>query len=176
MGRYVWYAEGEAHKPFLRRLFRFIDSGGMAGPREAGAGKRGSKGWQLDPRKRKKIEDAAIKETICFYTDLGYTIKDRQDEHVGWDLEAKQGGSVLKLEVKGISSGEMNCELSANEFAHLKKHRKDYRICIVVNALEKYRSLSVYTYVPETRQWEHHQSGAPLIIEPVWVQTARLTA
>jgi hypothetical protein len=83
---------------------------------------------------------------------------------------------VLKLEVKGISSGEVNCELSANEFAHLKKHTKDYRICIVVNALEKYRSLSVYTYVPETRQWEHHQSGTPLIIEPFWVQTARLTA
>jgi hypothetical protein len=102
MGRYVWYAEGEARKPFLKRLLRFIDSGGKAGPWKAGARKGSGKGWQLDPRKRKKIEDAAIDETIRFYAGLGYAIKDRQDEHVGWDLEAEQGGRVLKLEVKGV--------------------------------------------------------------------------
>jgi hypothetical protein len=98
----------------------------------------------------------------------------RQNEHVGWDLEAEYNGTLLKLEVKGIAANQTVCELSANEFSSMKKYRKDYRICIVTNALKKRPTLSIYRYVPETKLWEHHADGTLLAIKPVWVQTARL--
>lgn len=171
MGRYVWYAEGKEHKPFVKRLFSFIDSGGKGSPKKKNGG--GGGGWQLDPRKRKKIEQAAIRETMRYFTDMGYTIRDRQNEHVGWDLEATRDGRLLRLEVKGIAGSALSCELSRNEYAHMKKHRTEYRVCVVRNALEDKRLLSVYRYVPERKQWID-QNDSPLVVEPIRVEVARL--
>ena len=124
----------------------------------------------FDPRERKKIEEAAIREVSQYYGELGYDIRDRQKHCVGWDLEADLNGTALLLEVKGTSSTSVNVELTSNEFSQMKKNRtKGYRICIVSDALGKKPSLSIYRFVPETKQWEHHETGAALVIEPVVV-------
>ncbi len=82
--------------------------------------------------------------------------------------------SVIYLEIKALAGGEVGVELTANEFKHMKKHRNRYRVCIVTNALTKKPTLSIYGYVPESKRWEHHETGALIHIDPVWVQTARL--
>lgn len=161
----------EAHEPFLRRLFSFINSGGKGSIRKAKGGGKG--GWQLDPRKRKRIEEAAVRETIRYFGGIGYTIHDRQNEHVGWDLEAVKDGRLLRLEVKGLAGNILSCELSANEYAHMKKHRLEYRVCIVKDALGANRTLSVYRYVADRKRWID-QNDSPLIVDSVWVQVARL--
>ena len=175
MGRYVWYAEGEHHKQFLEELFDFINSGGKATARKPGGKKGGGAGWQIDPRRRKRIEEAAVREVMRYYRkELNYDVKDRQNEHCGWDLEAIKDGIVLHLEVKGVAGSEVSVELTANEYKWMKKNRSSYRVCIVTNALSKTPTLSIYGYVAGSKQWEHHEDGSPIKIEPVWVQTARL--
>jgi hypothetical protein len=177
MGRYVWYAEGAQHTAFLKELFDFIRLGGKASqkaPRTKKGG--GGQGWQTDPRRRKLIEEAAVREVMRYYLKLGYCIDDRQDEHCGWDLVAHEDGRVLYLEVKGVAGSEIAVDLTANEYKQMKKHRDLYRVCIVTNALLKKPTLSIYGYVAGSGQWEHHEDGSPIQVEPVWVQTARLHA
>jgi hypothetical protein len=69
MGRYVWYADGAQHKPFLKQLFDFIKSGGKAGRKDPGANNGGGRGWQIDPRRRKRIEEAAVYEVMRYYRE-----------------------------------------------------------------------------------------------------------
>jgi hypothetical protein len=173
MGRYVWYAEGTQHRPFLNELFKFIGSGGKAGKKiRPTKGGGGGQGWQADPRQRKKIEGAAIREVMRYYTDLHYKIRDRQDDKCGWDLEAKNNETVLHLEVKGVAGPGIAAELTANEYKWMKKNQDSYRVCIVTNALSMKPTLSIYAYVAGSKQWEHHEHGTPLHIEPV--RAARL--
>lgn len=177
MGRYVWYAEGKKHKQFLEELFEFIGSGGRSKPKNLPRRSQGAHGWQVDPRRRKQIEAAAIREVMRYYgKELKYEVKDRQDEHCGWDLEATKDGVVLHLEVKGIAGTDVAVELTANEFKWMNKKRNSYRVCIVTDALSKRPKLSIYGYVSGAKRWEHHEDGSPIHIEPVWVRTARLHA
>jgi Domain of unknown function (DUF3883) len=177
MGRYVWYAEGAQHAEFLEQLFDFIRSGGKSNQNGAMRAGRGGQGWQTDPRRRKRIEEAAVREVMRYYgKDLRYEVTDRQTEHCGWDLEATKNGTVLQLEVKGVAGGEVAVELTANEYRWMKKNRGSYRVCIVTDALLKKPRLSIYGYVAGSKRWEHHEDGTPLRVEPVWVQTARLHA
>jgi len=175
MGRYVWYAEGERHMQFLERLFEFIQADGKLRVNKPNAKQHGGHGWQIDPRQRKRIEEAAVREVMRYYAnELQYDVEDRQNEHCGWDLEATKDGVVLHLEVKGIAGDEVAVELSANEYKWMKKKRSSYRVCIVTNALSKTPRLSIYAYVAGSKQWEHHEDGSPIQIESVWVQTAYL--
>ena len=174
-GRYVWYAEGEQHKQFLEDLFEFIKAGGRSKPKNSVRNSKGGHGWQVDPRRRKQIETAAIRCVMNYYgKELQYEVKDRQDEKCGWDLEASKDGIVLHLEVKGVAGSGIAVELTANEFKWMKKNRATYRVCIVTDALSKTPTLSIYGYVAGSKRWEHHKDGSAIKVEPVWVQTARL--
>ena len=66
----------------------------------------------------------------------GYEISDVSKANKGWDLEAVRGNERLKIEVKGCSGSIASAELTPKEYHHARKHR-DYRICIVTNALLK---------------------------------------
>lgn len=175
MGRYVWYPEGEQHRHFRRELLGFIRSDGTPRVENANRKPHGGHGWQVDPRRRKQIEAAAVREVMRYYgKELKYDVRDRQDDHCGWDLEAARDGVVLHLEVKGVAGTDVAVELTANEYKWMKKNRNSYRVCIVTKALSRTPVLSIYGYVPGSKRWEHHEDGSPIQIEPVWVQTARL--
>jgi hypothetical protein len=88
--------------------------------------------YQPDPRKRIAVEDAAVQETIRHFTASGFTIRDRQSENVGWDLEAVKDSEVILLEVKGLSGPSINVELTPNEYFHMRSHSQNYVICVVV--------------------------------------------
>lgn len=175
MGRYVWYAEDSRYRPFLQRLFAFIESGGKLPRRKLV--KRSNRAWQVDPRKRKKVEDAAIREVIRYYGTLGYKIKDRQSDNAGWDLEAEKDGVTLLLEVKGLSGPDISVELTANEYAQMTsaKYRSSYRICIVTNALNRHLDLSIFSYSVDFKLWMHHAEDKALTVEPRTVEMARLS-
>ncbi|MGA8027898.1 MAG: DUF3883 domain-containing protein [Bryobacteraceae bacterium] len=175
MGRYVWYAEGTQHEPFLKKLFDLIGSNGKTVQKTPGSKPGAGAGWQIDPRRRKRIEETAVREVMRYYrAGLGYEIKDRQNEHCGWDFQAIKDGTELYLEVKGIAGHEISVELSANEYKHMKKHRSKYRVCIVTGALSKSPTLSIYGYVTGSKRWEHHEDGTPIRVKSVSVETARL--
>jgi Domain of unknown function (DUF3883) len=119
--------------------------------------------YQPDPRIRAAVEDAAVQETIRHFTALGFTIRDRQSENVGWDLEAVKSSEVILLEVKGLSGPSINIELTPNEYFHMKGRSQSYAICVVVNALAVRPSLSVFRLAHETGDWRD-EKGRPLSV------------
>ncbi len=66
---------------------------------------------------------------------------------------------VLYLEVKGVAGDEIDVELTANEYKHMKKHRRMYRVCICDECLSKTPTLSIYGCVTGSKRWEHHEDG-----------------
>ena len=90
---------------------------------------------QVDPEKRKKVEDNAINETTKFYEKLGYSVNSVESDNKGWDLEVSLGNKMFKVEVKGLSGSEIIFELTPNEYDKMKKFKEDYIICVLTNAL-----------------------------------------
>jgi len=129
--------------------------------------------YQPDPRKRIEVEDAAVQETIRHFAALGFVIRDRQSENVGWDLEAVKGSEVILLEVKGLSGSSMNVELTPNEYFHMKSRRQNYAVCIVVNALEARPCLSIFRFAQDTGNWRAEDGRSLSVTECIG---ARLSA
>jgi hypothetical protein len=121
--------------------------------------------YQPDPRKRIAVEEAAVQETIRHFTALGFTIRDRQSENVGWDLEAVNGSEVILLEVKGLSGPSINVELTPNEYFHMRSHSQNHAICVVVNALAARPSLSVFRLAQETGDWRDDEGRSLSVTE-----------
>lgn len=118
----------------------------------------------IDPFRKKKIEERAIQLTISHYERMGYQINSVEKDNVGWDLEAVQEGILLKLEVKGLSQGDLQVELTPNEYDKMNKHKNSYRICIVTNTLSK-PCLSVFSYSPDHDSWKDAKGVSLKIVE-----------
>lgn len=143
----VWYGHEYYNKKFIAEVKAYLEN-----PDKYITGKTGKRinhpRWQVDAEKRKQVELAAMEVTADYFTNLGYDVKDVHQQNVGWDMEASKGNQHLLLEVKGLSGQQLTVELSANEYAHSKKHKSNYRICIVNNALDKEkRELFVFANV-----------------------------
>jgi hypothetical protein len=57
------------------------------------------------------------------------------DKKLGWNIEARLDGPLLRVEVKGTCSQTSAVELTPNEYEMLKKHKDSYRLCIVIDVL-----------------------------------------
>jgi len=110
--------------------------------------KGGRRPRQPDPEKRALVELAAVKCVLAHYA--GYELEDRQCDYVGWDFEAMKNGEKLFLEVKGVSGSALCVELTPNEYQKMQQNPSQYRVCVVVSALEEDRILHVLRYVPKT--------------------------
>jgi len=108
---------------------------------------------QLDPLKRLKVEENAIKIVTKHYKKLGYDICSVEKDNVGWDLTATNERAVLKLEVKGLSGNLLSTEITSNEYKNLKADKKNYRLCIVTETLGKKPKLKIFAYSEDTKAW-----------------------
>lgn len=102
MGRSnVWYA----HKMigFQKQVLAFIHDGKKPNQEKTTIGRKGGSPRQPDPEKRIKVEVAAVKYVIDYFTKLGYLVDSKEKDNVGWDLEATSGQIFLRIEVKGLS-------------------------------------------------------------------------
>lgn len=68
-----------------------------------------------DPQTKQKIEKAAIDAVTSFYKKQGFTVTDRQNDNVGYDLFIQKEKTILKIEVKGTASTEQRFFISRNE-------------------------------------------------------------
>ena len=105
-----------------------------------GTKKRGNK--KPDILRRQAVEIAAIDFVWNYFeTALGYSMDDRQEDDLGYDLAATLGEETLCIEVKGRSGSEITADFSANEYRAILSAEKgkfedgQYRICIVSDAL-----------------------------------------
>jgi hypothetical protein len=80
-------------------------------------------GRSVDPIRRKRVEEHAVKLARARYEDAGWTVKDvsrYNDETYGtpYDLRCSKGESVRHVEVKGTSGSGETVRVSANERHH----------------------------------------------------------
>ena len=100
--------------------------------------KRGDGGHEPDPQRKTKVEQSAIDLTTRHFEKLNYVIESVEGDNVGWDLDAvhSQTGTLLRLEVKGLSGAGVNVEMTPNEYKMMKKHKQTYRVCVGTNCLK----------------------------------------
>ncbi|MFZ3214283.1 MAG: hypothetical protein WA188_22480 [Terriglobales bacterium] len=119
MGRYLWYAEGPSNAAFRQKVQRYIAADGdisVIGE----DGKKNKKPTtpgsprQQDINKKQRIERIAMDLTSRHFGSLKYNIVPIYKDNLGWDLDAvhRYTGVRLKLEVKGLSGGEVRVEMT----------------------------------------------------------------
>lgn len=160
MGRAnIWYADSPASAPVLRRVQSFIGGKRLVAP--SGGGKRG----EQDQERKVAVEKAAVRVACDHFESLGYTVTSVEKDNLGWDLEARAGKSTLRIEVKGLSGNAFAVELTPNEFSVFSSKAADYRLAVVVSALDN-PALSICRYSAETGSWVvDGSSGSHLEIE-----------
>jgi hypothetical protein len=119
------------YRPLLTKLLRFIE----ATQNDADALKRESSSTGFpDTETRRKAEKAAVDFVTNHYRKNGYVVSSRESEHVGFDLEARRGKAILRIEVKGTAGAVPYAYVTANERnAALGDHDSTWLMCMVTD-------------------------------------------
>lgn len=118
---------------------------------------------QTNVFKKQQVEIAAVEATIKYFENLGYIVVSKEQDNVGWDLEATNISETLLLEVKGLSGNIMSIELTPNEYKNSKEKKSKYRLCIVTSALAK-PNLEIFSFDDNSICWRN-QLNEKLVIE-----------
>lgn len=157
----VWYSDDQnLHSAFRQSVLEYVQTRELPRrkPDESDLPPR-----QPDPLLRARVEQAAISTTTDYYRRLSYIVDSKEQDNVGWDLEAVRDRTKLLLEVKGLSGSHLVIELTPNEYAKMQEHRDSYRICVVTNALTA-PQLAIFSFSRDTGRWEDQDRGRPLHI------------
>lgn len=140
----VWYGESELGEALVKQVEDLIN----------GKPKRLKikRNRATDAEHKAKVEKSAIELVWKYYEDLGYDLRSVERDNVGWDIEASQNKTKLKIEVKGLTGKIPNIELSPNEYLAFSENNRFYRLAIVTEALT-YPSLHVCHYSQEKQCW-----------------------
>ncbi|MFM8551886.1 MAG: protein NO VEIN domain-containing protein [Nitrospiraceae bacterium] len=88
-----------------------------------------------------------------------------EKDNLGWDLKAKSGKTLLRIEVKGLSGDAFLVELTPNEFNAFSEMSAGYRLAVVTSALSS-PELYVCRYSKEKKSWViDNRAGRSLQIE-----------
>lgn len=123
----VWYADSTKGKAFKKVVQAFIETGALP---------RRPKKKSSDPARNKRVEDAAIDFCTSHFSALGYLVESVEHLDKGWDLEARAGKSMLRIEVKGRSGPQEVIELTPNEYRVFLMQLPSYRLAVVTLALK----------------------------------------
>ena len=166
----VWYPSEHLNNPrvrdFVKKLRAYIDKnqkskGSVLG--ELSKDVKSGKGGKPNHERNIQVEKAAIEAATKYYQEKGYSVTSVEPDKLGWDLEAIKNGRVLYVEVKGLSGSLIDFELTPNEYRRLKENFKQYRVCVVCEALSKGRI--VYELKPSSkgRTWKLSSFGEPMV-------------
>ena len=166
------------------RVLAFIEQYDTRSP-PSSPGKRPR--WRAQDQKRKRrIEKAAVKHVCKHFgtgrKGLGYRIKSREGDSVGYDLLMTKGDITLCVEVKGRSGNEVVADFSRNESQVITEHQGgrfadgDYRVCIVTDALNEYgqRLLHHFSWWQEKKAWIEVDGSRTLHFRPSGATIASL--
>ena len=124
-----------------------------------------------DPEHNSKVEKAAITLVWKHYEDLGYDLVSVEKDNIGWDLEASQNKTKLRIEVKGLSGNIPSIGLSPNEYKAWSEGHHFYRLAIVTTALTS-PNLHICRYSFEEEKWQvsSHDGASLDVVEKVAAQ------
>jgi len=145
----VWYPVQNERRPevkaFNNRLRAYIKKATGAlelkdeVPDGDSAPKGGGRKGAPDHVHNALVEEAAVNAVWAFYEAAEYQLKSVEEQCLGWDLEAVKGARTLCVEVKGTAGVAIYFELTPNEYAKLKEHAANYRVCVVCEVLTRPR-------------------------------------
>jgi Domain of unknown function (DUF3883) len=165
----VWYAD--KNPKFVEQVKNYIFNGII--PKQPAPKQRPTgRARQMDVLKRMKVETNAINEITKHYTKLGYKVQSVEKDNVGWDLNATNNRQLLRLEVKGLSGSQYIAELTPNEFKKMHQYKSTYRICIVIEALEKMPKYKIFAYSTDIGAWVSEDNK---ILNIVIIESARVS-
>ena len=86
-----------------------------------------------NPKENKLVEAAAVRRVIKGLRKLRYRVKSREKERIGYDLDAIKSDEVLHIEVKGVSGGLAQFQITSGE---VNRARSDpaFRLFVVTRA------------------------------------------
>lgn len=95
-----------------------------------------SRGGFASPETRAKVEKAAVRHVVEWFESRGWTVRSREKDGVGYDLECTKGGQRQCVEVKGTSGNAELFMLTRGEYSQARDN-PDFRLAIVTNALNE---------------------------------------
>jgi Domain of unknown function (DUF3883) len=125
-----FFPAGTAPQAWVTALRRYVFDNQVTTPPEQTSD---DVGHPVDVDFKAMIEKAAVDIIVAHYAKQGFAVNSREKDNIGWDLEARRGSILLRLEVKGLSGIDPAVEVTPNEYAAMtsKKYRTSYRVCIV---------------------------------------------
>lgn len=159
----VWYGDSEIGRNIANEV-----TASVKGKRKR---RKPQRARSTDPEHNSKVEKTAIKVAWKYYENLGYSLASVEKDNVGWDLEAAQNKTKLRIEVKGLSGTSPNIELSPNEFKAFSENHKGYRLAVITEALTSPK-LYICHYSQEHEAWQvsSHDGVSVNIVEKVAAQ------
>ena len=107
-----------------------------------------------------------MKAVTEYYSERGWVTQDVSDRNRGWDIEAMKDDSVLKIEVKGLSSDTILIDMTPREYEQMKLlSDNSYHLCVLTNALQNDHHLYHFTYAPVLKELTEENGGIRLQIE-----------
>lgn len=98
-----------------------------------------------DSVNNRKVEIAAVRLVTAQLEAEGYKVSSREIEKIGYDLDAKKGGTILHVEVKGVSGGLVNFPITSNE-VRCGESDPAFRLFVVTMALTKAPTIHRFTW------------------------------
>lgn len=153
----VWYAEQGAPE-FMRAVESLIARGRPQSTRSKAAPR------SFDKLRRLKVERVAVEVVWQHYEAMKFELESVEADNLGWDLEAKLGPDVLRIEVKGLSGSVPCVDLTTNEYDVFCRRKLDYRLCVVTDCLATPR-LHVFRYNLPSQSWVSEENGPQLVLD-----------
>lgn len=88
------------------------------------------------PELRSRVEKAAIRYVTAWHTEHGWSVRSREKDGVGYDLECIKQDERRCVEVKGFSAQEGAFVMTRGEYGQARDN-PDFVLATVGNALEK---------------------------------------
>lgn len=98
-----------------------------------------------DPVNNRKVEVAAVKFATSQLEEEGYKVTSHESKKVGYDLEARKSGTILHVEVKGVSGSLVQFPITANEVRRGETDPR-FRLFVVTTASSKSPTLHRFTW------------------------------
>ena len=140
----VWYAEGRPD--LVQAVKELIESKSSTAPLS------GSEAAELsrisDPCSRHDVERAAMELAMRSFEGA----IDVSRENKGWDIEGREAGARILVEVKGLSGPAISVELTPNEYQAMRREKKRYLLFVVTGALTTPRA-HTFKYDTEHDRW-----------------------
>jgi hypothetical protein len=149
----VWYADSEIGYEFRQKVIDFIKEHEKKATKLAEIEYKRKRQSKVDVESKKKVEEIAIKQTIEYYADYGFSCKRVDKENLGWDLEFSKGKVKLLVEVKGLSQSYISVQLTRNEYEKMRHYKDCYRLAVVANCYEENPSINVFSYDRDKNGW-----------------------